>query len=49
MIRALAITISNRAAAGIYADKSGPVLAGLPTAVRRVGFIGWRSRATRMQ
>ena len=29
MIRALAITISNRAAAGIYADKSGPVLAGL--------------------
>jgi molybdenum cofactor synthesis domain-containing protein len=29
MIRALAITISNRASAGIYADKSGPVLAGL--------------------
>jgi molybdenum cofactor synthesis domain-containing protein len=29
MIRALAITISNRAAAGVYADKSGPVLAGL--------------------
>lgn len=29
MIRALAVTISNRAAAGIYADKSGPVLAGL--------------------
>ncbi len=29
MIRALAITVSNRAAAGIYADKSGPVLAGL--------------------
>lgn len=26
MIRALAITVSNRAAAGIYADKSGPVL-----------------------
>jgi molybdenum cofactor synthesis domain-containing protein len=26
MIRALAITISNRAAAGIYADRSGPVL-----------------------
>ncbi len=29
MIRALAITISNRASAGSYADKSGPVLAGL--------------------
>jgi molybdenum cofactor synthesis domain-containing protein len=29
MIRALALTVSNRAAAGIYADKSGPVLAGL--------------------
>ncbi len=29
MIRALAITVSNRAAAGIYADKSGPVLAEL--------------------
>jgi molybdenum cofactor synthesis domain-containing protein len=29
MIRALAITISNRAAAGTYPDKSGPVLAGL--------------------
>ena len=29
MIRALAITVSNRAAAGIYADTSGPVLAGL--------------------
>jgi molybdenum cofactor synthesis domain-containing protein len=29
MIRALAVTISNRAAAGIYADKSGPVLADL--------------------
>ena len=27
MIRALAITISNRAAAGTYPDKSGPVLA----------------------
>jgi len=27
--RALAITISNRAAAGVYADRSGPVLAGL--------------------
>jgi molybdenum cofactor synthesis domain-containing protein len=27
VIRALAVTISNRAAAGIYADKSGPVLA----------------------
>jgi len=26
MIRALAVTISNRAAAGIYQDKSGPVL-----------------------
>jgi molybdenum cofactor synthesis domain-containing protein len=29
MMRALAITVSNRAAAGIYADKSGPVLADL--------------------
>jgi molybdenum cofactor synthesis domain-containing protein len=29
MIRALAVTISNRAAAGIYPDKSGPVLADL--------------------
>ena len=29
MIRALAITVSNRAAAGVYADRSGPVLAGL--------------------
>lgn len=29
MIRALAITVSNRAAAGIYPDKSGPVLADL--------------------
>jgi molybdenum cofactor synthesis domain-containing protein len=29
MIRALAITVSNRAAAGVYADRSGPVLAAL--------------------
>jgi molybdenum cofactor synthesis domain-containing protein len=29
VIRALAITVSNRAAAGIYPDKSGPVLADL--------------------
>jgi molybdenum cofactor synthesis domain-containing protein len=29
LIRALAITVSNRAAAGVYEDKSGPVLAGL--------------------
>ncbi|HEY2306572.1 MAG TPA: MogA/MoaB family molybdenum cofactor biosynthesis protein [Streptosporangiaceae bacterium] len=28
-IRALAVTVSNRAAAAIYADRSGPVLAGL--------------------
>jgi molybdenum cofactor synthesis domain-containing protein len=28
-IRALAITVSNRASAGVYADKSGPVLAEL--------------------
>jgi hypothetical protein len=28
-IRALAITVSNRASAGVYEDKSGPVLAGL--------------------
>lgn len=26
MIRALAVTVSNRAAAGVYADRSGPVL-----------------------
>ena len=29
MIRALAITVSNRAAAGVYPDRSGPLLAGL--------------------
>jgi molybdenum cofactor synthesis domain-containing protein len=29
MIRALAVTVSSRAAAGVYADKSGPVLAAL--------------------
>lgn len=29
MIRALAVTVSNRAAAGVYEDKSGPVLVGL--------------------
>jgi molybdenum cofactor synthesis domain-containing protein len=29
VIRALAVTVSNRAAAGVYEDKSGPVLAGL--------------------
>ncbi len=29
MIRALAVTVSNRAAAGVYADKSGPILADL--------------------
>jgi molybdenum cofactor synthesis domain-containing protein len=29
VIRALAVTVSNRAAAGIYPDKSGPVLAEL--------------------
>jgi molybdenum cofactor synthesis domain-containing protein len=29
VIRALVITASNRAAAGVYEDKSGPVLAGL--------------------
>jgi molybdopterin biosynthesis enzyme MoaB len=29
MIRALAVTVSNRASAGIYADTSGPVLADL--------------------
>jgi molybdenum cofactor synthesis domain-containing protein len=35
MIRALAVTISNRAAAGIYEDKSGPVLVdALRTALR---------------
>jgi molybdenum cofactor synthesis domain-containing protein len=32
MIRALAITVSNRAAAGVYPDKSGPVLAELLSA-----------------
>jgi molybdenum cofactor synthesis domain-containing protein len=29
VIKALAVTVSNRAAAGVYDDKSGPVLAGL--------------------
>lgn len=29
MIRALAVTVSNRASAGVYPDKSGPVLAEL--------------------
>jgi molybdenum cofactor synthesis domain-containing protein len=29
VIRALAVTVSNRAAAGVYEDKSGPVLADL--------------------
>jgi molybdenum cofactor synthesis domain-containing protein len=29
VIRALAITVSNRASAGVYEDKSGPVLASL--------------------
>jgi molybdenum cofactor synthesis domain-containing protein len=29
MIRALAVTVSNRAAAGIYPDRSGPVLVDL--------------------
>ncbi len=29
MIRALALTVSNRAAAGVYQDRSGPVLADL--------------------
>ena len=29
MIRALAVTVSNRAAAGVYPDKSGPVLVDL--------------------
>jgi molybdenum cofactor synthesis domain-containing protein len=33
--RALAITVSNRASAGIYADKSGPVLAEL---LRSAGY-----------
>jgi len=29
LIRALAVTVSNRASAGVYQDRSGPVLAGL--------------------
>jgi molybdenum cofactor synthesis domain-containing protein len=33
--RALAVTVSNRASAGIYEDKSGPVLAAL---LREAGF-----------
>ncbi|HET7246690.1 MAG TPA: molybdopterin-binding protein, partial [Streptosporangiaceae bacterium] len=28
-VRALAVTVSNRAAAGVYEDRSGPVLVGL--------------------
>ncbi len=35
MSRALALTVSNRAAAGVYDDKSGPVLAEL---LRAAGF-----------
>jgi molybdenum cofactor synthesis domain-containing protein len=34
-MRALAITVSNRASAGVYADKSGPVLAEL---LRAAGY-----------
>lgn len=34
MIRAMAVTVSNRAAAGVYADTSGPVLVEL---LRQVG------------
>ena len=37
LIRALAVTVSNRAAAGVYADKSGPVLAEL---LRSAGMLG---------
>ena len=33
-MRALAVTVSNRAAAGVYPDRSGPVLVGL---LRRAG------------
>ncbi|MFI6325488.1 molybdenum cofactor biosynthesis protein B [Nonomuraea sp. NPDC050556] len=33
MIRALVITVSNRASAGVYADKSGPLLVSLLSAV----------------
>ena len=40
VIRALAITVSNRAAAGVYADRSGPVLAGL---LRDAGLRGRRT------
>ena len=29
LVRALAVTVSNRASAGVYEDKSGPVLVGL--------------------
>ena len=29
IVRALAVTVSNRAAAGVYEDRSGPVLASL--------------------
>jgi len=29
LVRTLAVTVSNRAAAGVYEDRSGPVLAGL--------------------
>ena len=45
MIRALAVTVSNRAAAGVYADKSGPVLAELlRSAGGRVPTARWSSR-----
>lgn len=33
MMRALVITVSNRASAGVYADKSGPLLVSLLSAV----------------
>ena len=41
VIRALAITVSNRASAGVYADRSGPVLAGL---LAEAGATRWTAR-----
>ena len=57
VIKALAVTVSNRAAAGVYADKSGPVLAellssagcsgGRPAGRRRTASRSRRRCATR--
>ena len=40
---ALVITVSTRAAAGVYDDKSGPIIA---DALRELGFDGRRARSS---